>query len=129
MTFEFDANAPSILVRGAYSTGSGQGISTLRLLLDTGASSTVIKPKALEGLPDLRARTGQFVRIETANGLVTAVEVRLPALFALGQMREEFRVSVFDFGSEAEFDGVLGLDFLREKRLCLDFARGEIELD
>lgn len=58
---------------------------------------------------------------------MTAVEVRLPAFFALGQMREEFAVSVFDFGA-TEFDGVLGLDFLRGHRLCLDFGRGEIEL-
>ncbi len=43
-------------------------------------------------------------------------------------MHEEFRVSVFNFGSETEFDGVLGLDFFRGKRLCLDFRRGEIEL-
>lgn len=128
MTFEFNADLPFIVVNGAYSTGAGKVVSILRLLLDTGASSSVVKPTALAGLSDLKARTGRFHRVETAGGVVTAVEVRLPALFALGQMHEEFRVSVFNFGSETEFDGVLGLDFFRGKRLCLDFRRGEIEL-
>jgi len=128
VTFEFDANAPFVVVNGAYLTGAGKVVSVLRLLLDTGASSSVAKPTALTALSDLKARTGRFHRVETANGFVVAVEVRLPALFALGQMCEEFPVSVFNFGSETEFDGVLGLDFFRGKRLCLDFGRGEIEL-
>lgn len=127
MTFEFDPNERFIEVRGGYSTGSGRGISVLRLLLDTGASTTVITPLALSGLTDLSERTGGVHLIETANGDVTAVEVTLPALFALGQMKEDFSVSVFDFGA-TEFDGVLGLDFLRGRRLCLDFERGEIEI-
>lgn len=88
---------------------------------------TVISPLALSGLVDLSVRTGGIHRVETANGDVTAIEVRLPALFALGQMREEFVVSAFDFGA-TEFDGVLGLDFLRGHRLSLDFVLGEIEL-
>lgn len=127
MTFDFDADAPFIVVNGSYSTGSGT-VFVLRLLLDTGASSSVLKPTVLQGLIDLRARTGSFHRVETANGVVTAVEVRLPALFALGQMREEFVVSVFNFGSEAEFDGVIGLDFLHGRELRINFRRGEIEL-
>ncbi len=128
MTFSFDSQAPYIGVRGAYSTGAGRGISVLRLLLDTGANGTVVKPRFLTGLPDLAERTGALHRIETGNGFVPAVEVRLPALFALGQMREEFVVSVFDFTSQANIDGVIGLDFLREHELRINFARGEIEL-
>ncbi len=96
MTFEFDANAPFVVVNGAYSTGAGKVVSVLRLLLDTGASSSVVKPTALTALSDLKARTGSFHRVETAGGVVTAVEVRLPALFALGQMHEEFSVSVLN---------------------------------
>lgn len=54
MTFEFDADAPFIVVNGSYSTGSGT-VFVLRLLLDTGASSSVVKPTVLQGLIDLRA--------------------------------------------------------------------------
>lgn len=61
------------------------------------------------------ARTGGLHRIETANGDVLATEARLPAL---GHIKEEFVVSIFDFGA-AEFDCVLGLDFLCGYRLCL----------
>lgn len=67
MTFDFDVGARFVAVRGAYSTGSGQGISVLRLLLDTGASTTVLTPLALNGLSDLALRTGTVHRVETAK--------------------------------------------------------------
>ncbi|RYX86822.1 hypothetical protein EON83_01175 [bacterium] len=126
MTFEFDPAASSIQVKAAYSTGSY--IRILNLVLDTGATQTVINPKALSFLGDVSGYMAGAYEVETANGRVTTFGVRLPALFALGQMREDFVVIVHDIGSSLPVDGVLGLDFLRGHRLCLDFVRGELEL-
>lgn len=50
VTFNFDPKERFIAVNGAYSTGVAQGISVQRLLLDTGASTTVLRPLALSGL-------------------------------------------------------------------------------
>ncbi|MEK7258108.1 MAG: hypothetical protein AAB316_25345, partial [Bacteroidota bacterium] len=40
---------------------------------------------------------------------------------------ENFRVQVYDFlamGILPEYDGVLGLDFLQQKDLCIHFSKG-----
>lgn len=124
--FDFDPTANTIEVKAGYSTGST--ILALRLALDTGATQTTINPSSLQQLEDFRERVEGGYIVETANGQVTTFGLRLPALFALGQMREEFVVVVHDVGSSVPIDGVIGLDFLRELELRINFRRGEIEL-
>jgi len=126
MVFDFDSNGLIIEVAGGYS--NGKTISILRLALDTGATQTTIKPQALRAMGDISSRVEGGYSLETANGEVVAFGVRLPALFALGSMREEFTVIVHDIGSSLPIDGVLGLDFLRGQDLRINFRRGEIEL-
>jgi len=126
MTFDFNPNAPIIEVKAGFSTG--REIRILALVLDTGATQTVIDPQALAALGDISSRVEGGYTLETANGEVVAFGVRLPALFALNVMREEFTVIVHDIGSSIPIDGVLGLDFLRDKDLRISFRRGEIEL-
>jgi predicted aspartyl protease len=129
VTFEFDSWASIIEVQAAYSTGTGGAIFALRLALDTGATQTVINPTSLRQIPDFRERVEGGYNVETANGEVVTFGLRLPALFALGLMREEFTVIVHDIGSSLPSDGVIGLDFLRERELRINFRRGEIELN
>lgn len=126
VAFDFDPKASIIELAGGYSNGSK--IFGLRLVLDTGATQTTIKPRALKDVIDFRERVEGGYILETANGQVTTFGLRLPALFALGQMREEFVVVVHDVGSSLPIDGVIGLDFLRELELRINFRRGEIEL-
>ena len=126
MAFDFNPQAPSIEVKAAYS--NGKEIRALRLVLDTGANQSVINAAALSSLGDISGRVAGGFVLETANGSVTTFGLRLPALFALGQMREEFVVAVHDVGSSFPIDGVIGLDFLRELELRINFRRGEIEL-
>lgn len=66
--------------------------------------------------------------LATANGLVEAILVEVEALSALGLSRSNFRVAVHALPDVFDIDGVLGLDFLRDQRLTLDFRAGEIEL-
>ena len=127
MTFDFDPQASIIEVKAGYSNGNK--IFGLRMALDTGATQTVIKPLALKDVVDFRERVEGGFNVETANGEVVAFGLRLSALFALGLMREEFTVIVHDIGSSLPIDGVVGLDFLRERELRINFARGEIELN
>jgi len=126
MTFEFDPKANIIEIKAGFSTGDT--IRTLRLALDTGATRTVINAPSLKGILDFSQRVSGGYALETANGDVVAFGLRLPALFALNTMREEFEIIVHDIGSSIPIDGVLGLDFLRDKDLRINFRRGEIEL-
>jgi len=73
--------------------------------------------------------TPQNFTLFTGNGPVQVAQVRLQSLFVLEQMREDFPVFAQALPPSSKANGVLGLDFLRDQRLTLDFRVGEIELN
>jgi len=56
-------------------------------------------------------------------------KIGIEKLTALGKTKENFTVIAHDLPPTASVDGVLGLDFLRENVLTIDFVQGEIELE
>lgn len=66
--------------------------------------------------------------ITTGSGLITIPKIRIEKLSALGKEQNDFLVNAHDLPPTASVDGVLGLDFLRENVLTVDFVNGEIEL-
>jgi hypothetical protein len=53
-------------------------------------------------------------------------------LSSLGISRTNFDVQVYDFlahGIVSDYDGVIGLDFLRDHKICVDFKKREITID
>ena len=100
-----------------------------RLALDTGASSTFISKEILITIgydPDSLLKTVNFT---TGSGVESAARVTVERVEALGQERLNFAVIAHTLPASASIDGVLGLDFLRDRTLTLDFRRGEISLD
>jgi len=90
-------------------TGRGQ---RLRLLIDTGASLTVLKPAVIGAISGARS-AGRTVRIGTANGVVQAPLFHIPRL-ELGPYRvERPRVAVMELDEVRGVDGLLGMESLR----------------
>ena len=56
-------------------------------------------------------------------------KIGIEKLTALGKTKENFTVIAHDLPPTASVDGVLGLDFLRENVLTIDFVQGFIELE
>ena len=100
----------------------------LRLLLDTGATGTMIGLSALLALGFDPDRDGRPVRIITASAVEQATKVTLTRLFALGQNRIGFPVVAHTLPAGATVDGLLGLDFFQGRILTLDFQAGSITL-
>jgi hypothetical protein len=105
---------------------------TLTLALDTGATNTIVDLSLLliagYELKDAR----RIIELETAKGPIEAYEFEVKRLTALSIVKSGFRVCAYDFLSNrifAEIDGVLGLDFLREHILTLDFRNFEIIIE
>ena len=99
------------------------------LALDTGATSTMICNEILELIgydPDSLLKTVNFT---TGSGVESAARVTVERVEALGQERLNFAVIAHTLPASASIDGVLGLDFLRDRTLTRDFRRGEISLD
>jgi len=103
-----------------------------RLALDTAATHTTIDSNVLylSGY-DLKNSKGEY-QIETANGIIIVERYDIEQLECLGIIKTNFEVQVYDFlahGVASEYDGVIGLDFLRGHKFCIDLLKGEISVD
>jgi len=101
--------------------------NSVNLVLDTGATHTILDFGVLikEGyrLSDTRG----LVFIETANGLITANKFLVKQITCLGTVRENFEVSSFLFDDPQDnVKGILGLDFLNDLEVCLNFREGMV---
>ena len=98
----------------------------LRLALDTGASHTIIDLNTLITLGYYPENSVGNTLFETGKGNVEAHIFTLPQLSTLGILRHNFNVSSYDFlgnGVMTDIEGVLGLDFFQDTKICLDFRK------
>ena len=126
MTFSFDVQEALVVVNAELEGPSGT--ATLRLALDTGATSSLLNLQLLTAVGYDPATTPERVQITTGSGVAFAPRVRVARLRALGQEFRDFPVVGHTLPPNTGVDGLMGLDFLRGLRLTVDFRRGEIEL-
>ena len=70
--------------------------------------------------------------VETSNGIILVETYDVQQLECLGIIKEKFEVQVYDFlthGIASDYDGVIGLNFLKENKFCIDIFKGEITVD
>lgn len=126
MSFPFDANRGPITVRGEVSGPLGH--ANLVLLLDTGATTSLVRSTILTSLgydPDASTDRAQ---VAMGNGVEIVPRVVVTRLTALGQHRIGFHVLSHPLPPDAGVDGLLGLDFFRGSILTLNFRGGLISL-
>jgi predicted aspartyl protease len=99
-----------------------------RLALDTGATTTLIRPAILVSIGYDPAAAPARLQMTTGSGVEFVARFPLDRLEALGQQRTQFPVVAHTLPPTATIDGLLGLDFLRGQRLTIDFRRGRITL-
>ncbi len=101
---------------------------SLSLMLDTGASMTVVKTGFIqENFPGLLAGS-EDLRLNTANGVVTGNKVTVPRI-ALGQLViEEVALGALPL-SEFTYDGLLGMDILKRFEFMIDQENQQLVLN
>jgi clan AA aspartic protease (TIGR02281 family) len=106
-------------------SGPGQG---LRLLIDTGASLTILTPGVLEQ-PGIRYQdTGRTGIFNTANGPVDAPVYTLESL-AVGDWKvDQVEVGVLELGDSPNMDGLLGMNFLNHFQFFIDQHEATLRL-
>lgn len=127
VTFELPTDEDVIIVNATIS-----GKYKLRLALDTAATHTTIDSNILyfSGY-ELKDSKGEK-EIETSNGIIVVETYNLEKLECLGIVKNNFEVQVYDFlahGITSDYDGVIGLNFLREHKFCIDIAKREVSID
>ena len=126
MSFTFDAQQGLVIVRAELFGPSGSAI--LRLALDSGATRTVINVGLLVAVGYDPALVPNRVQVTTGSGVEFAPQVTIERIVAIGQQQTGFPVLAHTLPPSAGVDGLLGLDFLRGRRLTIDFQIGQIEL-
>jgi hypothetical protein len=126
MKFAFEPATALVYVRVKIVCGVRELL--LNLALDTGASATMISAKRLTEVGYDLDKPEDEIYITTGSGLIFVPKIRIEKLTALAKTKMSFTVIAHDLPPTASVDGVLGLDFLRENVLKVDFKRGSIEL-
>jgi clan AA aspartic protease (TIGR02281 family) len=119
--------APAGEVAGIPLTRSGNhflvdarlGSRSARLLIDTGASLTMLTPATLKRHGHAAHETGKTGVFSTANGRVRAPIYRLDTLSIGDWQVSGLEVGVLDLG-ESGIDGLLGMNFLNHFQFFID---------
>ena len=109
-----------------------EGKFKFRLALDTAVTHTTIDSNVLyfSGY-ELKNSKGEK-EIETSNGIIVVETYDIEHLECLGIIKTDFEVQVYDFlahGITSDYDGVIGLNFLKEHKFCIDIVNCEVIVD
>ena len=98
----------------------------MSVLVDTGAAITTIPDSILKGLGCLTYN--KTTKVRTASGIEEMREVIIPKI-KLGNVElENIAVHSYHFPYKFDFDGILGMNVLREFNFSVDFDENIIEL-
>lgn len=126
MSFHFEPESGPILVRSVLVGPSGHAL--VRLALDTGATRTLVNTGLLVSIGFDPGLSPERIQVSTGSGIEFVSRVRLQRITALGRQRTDFAVLAHTLPPSTGVDGVLGLDFLMDQVLTIDFRRGLITL-
>jgi hypothetical protein len=107
--------------------GYGDRVVVVRLVLDTGASSSVISPEVAVRLGITHELTGKGMTQVVGGSLIKTEVVKLNYVKVGPVTRTSLNVHIIPHhGPPVDFDGLLGMDFLRGLTYHIDFQRGLI---
>ena len=105
------------------------GDTIARLALDTGAITSLISAEVLATIGIEAGGSAQRVKLITASTTESASLANVPRIDALGRTAAPFTVICHTLPAEASIDGLLGLDFLRGRRVSIDFRAGVVAVE
>ena len=107
------------------------GIHKFKMMLDTGASNTTfdITPLYLAKYP-----IGNIIEtgiVETASGMMEIDVIQTKTISAFVHTVRGLKVQMYDFlkhGIISDYHGLLGLDFFKNTKFCIDMNHQTIEV-
>ena len=122
----FNPNAGLIVVVTTLHGPSGRWEA--RLALDTGASTTLVRPAILVAIGHDPASALDRIQVTTGSGVEYLPRLEVDGVSALGLDVARLPVVAHTLPPSATVDGLLGLDFMRGRTLTVDFRTGRISL-
>lgn len=103
--------------------------TTARLVVDTGASFTMISSATAKELNIDAAQNQRTAPFQTANGTIQAPLINLDSITVGGIEIKNLTAAVHDINTDAKVAGLLGLDFLSNFRMDIDTEKGMLYLE
>lgn len=127
MKYKFHPDAPIIVIEPEL---EGEGVTErIKMALDTGATYTMIPWKIARVLglkPEVSERR---LDITTASGVESVPLVSVKSIVVFDKKVENMDVVIHDLPPRSYVDGLLGLSFLKNFKVCLDFREGILEIE
>ncbi len=124
---EFNPEA-SVIIVPAELENDGLSIYSY-LVLDTGATYTMISWEIAKRLGLKIERVRKTVRFNTASGEVVAPLIKMDEISIMGVKAKNVEVIVHNLPVSARVDGLLGLSFLRNFNIQINFKEGILGLN
>ena len=105
-----------------------RGSRLLRMALDTGATTTMIPPKAALAIGINPARSSVLRETLTASGKELIPLIAVPELRIFERTLRRVSVACHELPSESPVDGLLGLDLLTRIHAVLDLRKRSLRL-
>ena len=96
--------------------------------VDTGATITMIDSDVIKEIGYSKADSVRTTQTITASKRETVYEYNLDNIMAIGLIRRNFRIISRSLPIGLGIDGLLGLNFFKNKELTIDFKLSEIQL-
>ena len=104
------------------------GVTNIRLLIDTGASLTIVDPSALDKAGINYFNTGRLEWFSTANGRVQAPILILDTLSLGDQTVHALEIGGMEIAPTHGIDGLLGMNYLKHFRFFIDQSESVLRL-
>jgi len=103
-------------------------VKIFHFAVDTGATITLVSDDAMKKMGYTKADSIKTTQTITASKSETVCEYNLDNIMAIGLIRRNFKVLSRSLPVGLSIDGLLGLNFFKNKELTIDFKLSEIRL-
>ena len=101
-------------------------VVTCKLLIDTGASFTILPWELLDNLGYNLIISKKKIRLISATGSIIAPLIKVDWIHSLGTRFESFPVVAYTLPKDMYIDGILGIDFLKKAKVQIDVFNGRV---
>jgi len=124
--FNLDADKGIILCKAKLTNKKSSVI--LKLAVDTGASATMVSIEAAMAIGINPSRSIHSVEVSTASGMILAPIIKIPSFKCFGVEVKNLQVFCHTLPPQSPVEGLLGLNFLKDAKVIIDFSRNIIEI-